>query len=383
MKTTKIKLLAMMITLAAVTTIANPVNAQRRTTSEKSIETKRESQEKSKKSSVQNKNLTQNHDNRQPSKEKPKVDRSREVKRYTPSSAENRNKNASSQRNENKSSNSENHSKPAKSNNEYRKTTEPQKNQSNQYSKKPATTDYSDKRRETSVRQAPSRKENRVETNSRRNESESYSNRGTHPNENKDRRPYTRIDESDKRYSPTREYRGSNNYWSGNDRPSDMNYNRNDRNFNRNYNYNKYNHWDRRWENYRWNVTSWRDYYWGYNPYSFKYSRYYYHHHRYGHVVRKFIYPPVVFVHNHHNYYCYDGHFFRYHRGVGYVLVDIPFGFTFDYLPGDYDRVYINGYPYFRIGNLFFESSDFGFRLIHYPERYIAINVELELNEYY
>jgi hypothetical protein len=27
---------------------------------------------------------------------------------------------------------------------------------------------------------------------------------------------------------------------------------------------------------------------------------------------------------------------------------------------------------YFRVGNLFFESSRYGFRLVHFPERYYA-----------
>jgi len=54
-------------------------------------------------------------------------------------------------------------------------------------------------------------------------------------------------------------------------------------------------------------------------------------------------------------------------------LVDLPYGFTFEYLPDDYyERVYINGYLYFRVGNLFFEATNYGYRLIHYPERYYA-----------
>jgi hypothetical protein len=73
-------------------------------------------------------------------------------------------------------------------------------------------------------------------------------------------------------------------------------------------------------------------------------------------------------------YYCYDGFFFRYRSGVGYVLVDIPFGMDFEYLPDEYERVYVNGYLYFRVGNLFFEGTGYGFRLVHYPERYYAYN---------
>jgi hypothetical protein len=56
------------------------------------------------------------------------------------------------------------------------------------------------------------------------------------------------------------------------------------------------------------------------------------------------------------------------------VLVDVPFGMAFEYIPDDYERVYINGFLYFRIGNLFFESTNLGFQLVHYPERYYAFN---------
>ena len=152
-----------------------------------------------------------------------------------------------------------------------------------------------------------------------------------------------------------------------------MNYNHSDRKYYGNYNYYKQKHWDRNWEHYRWNDRSWRDYYRGYNPYSYRYHRYYYHHPHYGHVIRRFDVRPAVFYHDHNRYYCYNGHFFRYHSGIGYILVDLPYGFTFEYLPGDYyERVYINGYLYFRVGNLFFEATNYGYRLIHYPERYYA-----------
>lgn len=181
-----------------------------------------------------------------------------------------------------------------------------------------------------------------------------------------------RLDNHDRRYEPNNNYRGSDRYWSGDRRPGNMNYNHHDRDFYRHYDYRKYNHWDHNWERYRWNLNSWRDYYRGYHPYSFRYHKYYFHHPVYGHVIRKFHHSPVVFVHNHYRYYCYDGHFFRYHRGIGYVLVNMPYGIVFEQLPHDYDRVYINGYLYFRIGNLFLEFTGNGFSLVHYPERYYA-----------
>ena len=187
-----------------------------------------------------------------------------------------------------------------------------------------------------------------------------------------DNKSFYRHDNNDRRYTPNNNYHGSNNYWSNNYRPKNMYYNHNNRNFYKKYNYWSYNHWDRRWENYRWNVLSWRDYYSGYNPYSYRYNKYYYHHPLYGDVIKRFVYRPNIFVHNHHSYYCYDGHFFRFVRGVGYVLVDLPFGLVFEQLPNGYDRVYINGYLYFRIGNLFFENTNFGYRLVHYPDRYYS-----------
>jgi len=79
----------------------------------------------------------------------------------------------------------------------------------------------------------------------------------------------------------------------------------------------------------------------------------------------------------------YDGHFFRYHRGIGYVLADMPYGIVFEHLPMSYERVYINGYLYFRVGNLFFEMTNYGFRLVHYPERYFAYDDGYHNDGYY
>ena len=152
-----------------------------------------------------------------------------------------------------------------------------------------------------------------------------------------------------------------------------MNYNHNNREYYSHYNFNTHKHWDGNWERYHWTFNSWRDYYHGNNPTSFVYYKYYYHHPRYGHVIRRFDFRPVVFIHNHNKYYAFEGHFFRYRSGIGYILVDLPFGFTFDVLPSAYyERAYINGYLYFRVGNLFFESNGNGFSLVHYPERYYA-----------
>ena len=64
------------------------------------------------------------------------------------------------------------------------------------------------------------------------------------------------------------------------------------------------------------------------------------------------------------------------------MLVDVPFGVVFNGIPNGYERVYINGYLYFRVGNLFFEFTNNGFQLVHYPERYYAYD-EGYLNEGY
>ncbi len=105
---------------------------------------------------------------------------------------------------------------------------------------------------------------------------------------------------------------------------------------------------------------------------SFRFHTNYYYHPYYGHVISRFVSRPYLFMHNRHRYYSIDGHFFRYEPGIGYVLVDMPYGYTFDFLPQGYQTVFINGYVYFRVGNLFFEYTDYGFSLVHYPERYYA-----------
>jgi hypothetical protein len=50
----------------------------------------------------------------------------------------------------------------------------------------------------------------------------------------------------------------------------------------------------------------------------------------------------------------------------------MPFGVTFTIIPDNYDTVYINGYMYYRVGNLFLEYTPSGYQLVHYPERYYA-----------
>lgn len=380
MKTLKFKLFATMITLAAVLLISiNPANAQRRSTERSSRETNSRNVQRK---AVQNKSA---------SKSNFKVDRnrsSREVRSNRSSSVPVQPERARSSRN-NQSVFSDSNRKNSTS-----VRTAPQNNRTERKSSPASTRTVVAPNRQNRVEssnntyrtpQNPSR-ENTVrnrETTTRvnTNTADGRRNTGRIVSSNRD---FYRADESDRRYTPSRDFKGRNETWSERNRPGNMNYNHNNREFYSRYNYNHNKHWDRSWERYRWNYNSWRDYYGGYNPRAFVYYKYYYHHPYYGHVIRRFDFRPVVFVHNHYKYYCYDGHFFRYRPGIGYVLVDLPYGFTFEMIPSQYySRVYINGYLYFRVGNLFFESNGMGFSLIHYPDRYYAWDNTYEREGYY
>lgn len=380
MKTIKLRLLATMITLAAVTiTTTNPALAQRRSTS-----TENTRNESVVKSSTSKKSVEKGNTNRTNNSKSNADDRgnkqSDQSKRSTVQGINQKQQQSSDRTDRNVRTESKTTRVTTESTSQKPQTTRENKSNStvrNTVKSSGTVTNNnrsttSQPRRETSTERTVTRSTNQETVNSR--------NRSTTDNITRNTREKYRIDENDRRYAPSRDYRGSNSYWSGNDRPDKMNYNRDNKKFYRDYDYKTYLHWDRRWENYRWNLNSWRDYYSGYNPYSYRYYRYYYHHPHYGEVIRRFIDPPLVFVHNQINYYCYDGHFFRYHSGIGYVLVDMPYGMVFDYIPVGYERVYINGYPYFRVGNLFFEFDNFGFHLIHYPERYFSINISFSNN---
>jgi len=221
------------------------------------------------------------------------------------------------------------------------------------------------KRNNTTSANEKSRESARVNSRS----GENFSNKSGRKELNKNAERYNH-NTNDLRYSISRDYMGSKKYWS----PEYRSDNKGNKQYRGNYNYNNYKHWERNWESYRWNHNSWRNYYGYYNPYSYKNHKYYYKHPYYGHVIRRFVHRPQVYIHNHTKYYAYDGYFFRYRSGVGYILVDVPFGMAFEYLPNETERVYINGFLYFRVGNLFFERTNYGFLLVHYPERYYACN---------
>lgn len=322
MKTMKFRLLATIITLAAViTATSNPVNAQRRSTTGSTNNEKVENTRTANKTNVEKKS-TFREVAKEPQAERRSVKNNQEVRRSnTPVSNE---KSRESARVDSRSG--ENFSHKSTRNESGNKLNEKQAGE-------------------------------RERTYSIRTSSNNYAERYNH-------------NTNDVRYSSSREYKGSNKYWS----PEYRNDSRENKKNYGDFYYNNYKHWERSWENYRWNHNSWRNYYGYYNPYSYRNHKHYYHHHYYGHVIRRFVHKPQIYIHNHTRYYCYDGYFFRYRSGVGYVLVDIPFGMAFEYLPNDYERVYINGYLYFRVGNLFFERTNYGFLLVHYPERYYAYN---------
>ncbi len=386
MKTNRIKLLATMITLATVTIISTiPSEAQRRHSNNKRTETRvQKGNERRGSSSTQNspgkstrqkavyrKSVSQNASNKSAtigrsnrnasgSSQQPAISRGNNYspKRSAASSYNNTQQHSDAGRNVQRSSGRDN-------------TVSRQVGRNRTSSVNAGRNNNSPISRERGAAYNP-----RAKANSRNN----YERRS--PGNNQSREMY-RLDRNDKRYSPNNNYRGSRQVWNGNRRPGNMNYNRSDRGYYRKYDYRNHRHWDRSWEKYRWDFYSWRDYYHGYNPYSYRYHRYYYHHPLYGHVISRFVYNPDIFIHNHNRYFCYDGRFFRYMPGIGYVLVDIPFGTVFDGLPYGYERVYVNGYVYFRVGNLFFETNGLGFRLVHYPERYYAYDDGYTNDGYY
>lgn len=130
--------------------------------------------------------------------------------------------------------------------------------------------------------------------------------------------------------------------------------------------------WNRDWERNRWDTPRWKDYYKHYHPFWFRDYKYYYHHPRYGHVIKRFDFKPFVFRYRDIPYYYYDGSFFTYRRGIGYIYVDTPIDIVFSELPFGFERVYLNGVLYFRVGDLFFELFPDGFRLVHYPGKYFS-----------
>ncbi len=391
MKPIKIKLIVTGFILATVIITAGiPASAQRRQTNREAQEPKDDKQIKS---TVKQKSTFRDYDSSRRSSGNSSVKRNQEVRQknaQVPTRAESR-----SNRSVQKTTTPDRQNEPG------RVTTKPpqQRRETTTRSNAPVTRERTQavpnsNRRNNSSSQRNSTVQPRQRTNnsgsansrydnSKRRSSIQNSGQATRRPNSGNRNNMYQLDKNDRRYSVNRNYKGNDQNWSGRYRSNNRHYNQFDRDYFRHYDYRKYNHWNHQWENYRWNYNSWIDYYNGYHPRSYMYHRNYYHHPVYGHVIRKFVHRPVIFVHNHHRYYDYDGHLFRFYRGVGYVLVDVPFGLVVEYLPAGYEQVYINGYLYFRVGNLFFENTDLGFRLVHYPERYYAYNDDFYNEGYY
>jgi hypothetical protein len=365
MKTMKFRLLATIITLAAViTATTTPSNAQRRSSANNKNDNKVESTRTDRKSNTEKKS-TFRENAKEPQSANHSVNNSRDVQRHNSTAVKEKIREdvrTASRSNENSKNKAD------------RSVSENKSDQNNSYDRVRTEnrTNYETKKRKSNSDKAIanadeiSRRSTGFSTdNKRSNETERYNSNRVVSNNNSEK---YNLNSGDARYKPNRDYKGSDKYWSSDFRTE----NRNNNHYKVNHDYNNYKHWDRDWESYRWNDNSWRNYYGFYDPYSYRNDKYYYHHNYYGHVIRKFVHRPQIYIQNHIRYYCYDGNFFRYRSGVGYVLVDIPFGMAFEYLPDDYERVSINGYLYFRVGNLFFEHTNYGFQLVHYPERYFA-----------
>jgi hypothetical protein len=361
MKTIQFRLLATIITLAAVTTTI-PLNAQRRSTGSSGSTENAERSTDERRNSVREKSSS--------------IDNAYE-RRATERTLKNqveRNRTATVERNEPKARNSNNQvqsRQPSQTTyNADNRNLNDRDERDTRSLAKPTYQGRSDSGRETAERQTTSEsyRSERTVGSAIRSGRESYNsereNRSERVSGASNRERYN-LNNNDERYRVNSNYRGSNNTWTPELRSSNKHNNGKLKN---GYNY----HWDHHWENYRWNHNSWQNYYSYYDRYSYCNHKYYYRHPYYGHVIRRFTVEPIFFIHNHNRYYCYDGHFFRYRPGIGYILTDIPYGMTFEYLPNDYERVYINGYLYFRVNNLFFESTLAGYQLIHYPERYYA-----------
>ncbi|WP_372936358.1 hypothetical protein [Mariniphaga sediminis] len=395
MKTINTKLIAALLAVATVTATAVPAFAQRRSSNSKNTELRVERDEQNRRSSARTKSAVKDNRNSQRSSNN---SASRVRKETRPSgsatlkkgstNSPSRTRSTVTQRNNSSPSERTVRSTETRRNTEHRNArVNESKRTVRQAPARPSNTERrvgTDNR--TSVRkQAPSRV-NQGNDSYRRPDRRSSGTSNTSANTRsraEHKRTIYRVDRDDRRYAPSRSYRGSNKYWSGKNIRDYTPYHTRDRNYYKHYNYSKHNHWNHQWENYRWNVNSWRDYYSCYHPHSYQFHKHYYHHHTYGHVIRRFHHRPDYFIHNHIRYYSYNGHFFRHFRGIGYVLVDMPYGIVFQQLPIGYERVHINGYLYFRIGNLFFEMAQHGFTLVHYPERYFALETDFYNDGYY
>jgi len=142
------------------------------------------------------------------------------------------------------------------------------------------------------------------------------------------------------------------------------------RNFEKKSNYDsrnrKYGERDDRDREYR---TSRNDYHPQYSKKHYSSKPYCYNHPKYGQVDNRFEHNPIVFRHQHGDYYYSGNNFYRYHDGIGYCRAEPPRGVYFSYLPVECSRVYVNGQLLFRKGALYFASSPRGYVLFPAPNQ--------------
>jgi hypothetical protein len=67
------------------------------------------------------------------------------------------------------------------------------------------------------------------------------------------------------------------------------------------------------------------------------------------------------------DYYYYQGNFYRYHPSLGYFIINFPADVIFTFLPAGYEEIYIDGRLYFRYGDIYFEYTPEGYRIIPRP----------------
>lgn len=94
----------------------------------------------------------------------------------------------------------------------------------------------------------------------------------------------------------------------------------------------------------------------------------YSYHPRYGRVVVAFGTTPLRFTNDYGRYYYSNGDYYRYHSGVGYILVDAPREMYFRDLPEGYHRVKVRDRVYYRCGDQYFSHGNKGFHLVAQPD---------------
>jgi hypothetical protein len=110
-----------------------------------------------------------------------------------------------------------------------------------------------------------------------------------------------------------------------------------------------------------------REYHPKYTNRKHNYKPDYFDHPRYGRVYHNMDQRHVVYRHKHGDYYFLGDHFYRYHKGIGYCVVEPPRGIYFSHLPVACDRVRIDGHVFFRHGDLYFQLSPRGYVLVPSP----------------